>query len=629
MKDEAGLAIIKFNLANIYREKNDLKKAAQLFEESYTIAKKVNIPDVIAKNIIQLAQVYAGQNNFKKSAAFYKLYFESKQALLQEDKEEQISMLQEKYRIEKEINRLTKRISKQDLLTRVYAERARQEIMIKNLELSKKEELVKQQYILNILAGAVLIIIFVSLILLFRQFKKLKKANRLLWTQKTEIETKKKELETANLELNKLSIVASKTDNAIVLMDKNGKFEWVNEGFTRLYGYSLDTLIEKRGENLISASENPQVKIAVMSCIKQKTTVKYETHYPDASGKKIWTQTTLTPVPDSNGDIIKLVAIDSDITIIKNAQEEIKLQNELIELRNNEIKKQRDIATRQRDEIGHQKAEITDGIIYAQHIQSAILPPEDYLLERLPNHFVLWMPRDIVSGDFYWVRRIEHQILFTAADCTGHGVPAAFMSMLGTSLLNEIINNYMKDAHLLKPSQILEELREKVINSLHQTGKIGGANDGMDMALCVLDTRTNKLQYAGANCPLYIIPANKTFVGRNFQDVLEFPEGQPGVEIKPDKMPISIHPLAVGKNFTNKEFQLQKGDAVYIFSDGYIDQFGGPKYMKFRHHRFKSLLIDIFDEPMQKQKIILEETHKKWRGSMEQIDDILVMGVKI
>lgn len=637
LNDALGVSLLKYNLGNVFKEQRSYQTALKFFKESYDFAVKSNNIDLMAKNKFALSQVYNVLGDYRNAYDLFRQFVDMRQLLATEDKETQLSELSVKYSQEKEIHRLQKKLTKQDLLVRITAERNRQILLIRDLELNKKEELVKKQTIFIVFAVFVLLIILLFSFLLFKQFKKLKRSNNLLWIQKSEIENKRKLVETANAKLEevnkkleKLSIVASETDNGVAIMDQEGNFEWVNEGFTRLYGFTLESLIETRGKNIISASANPNVKIAVMSCLKQKSSVRYETNFPTVHGKKIWSQTTLTPIIDNTGTIIKMVAIDSDITKIKTIEEEIIKQRDEIEMQRDQIAKQRDFVMKQRDEISHQKEEITEGIIYAEHIQSAILPPEDYIKERLTEHFILYQPRDIVSGDFYWVRRIEHYIIFTAADCTGHGVPAALMSMMGSALLNEILNIYIKDeSKEIKPSNILGELRTQIIKSLHQTGKLGTANDGMDMSLCILDTQTLKLQYAGANSPLYLVPIGLTAEGRNFpESVIPFDENLPGFEIKADKMPISIHHFA-DKPFTNHEIQLKKGDLIYLFSDGYIDQFGGPKYVKFRAKRFKQTIIEINNDPMDIQKKILEDTLKRWRGHMEQIDDILVFGVKI
>jgi len=258
--------------------------------------------------------------------------------------------------------------------------------------------------------------------------------------------------------------------------------------------------------------------------------------------------------------------------------------------------------------ITQQKLEITDSIHYAKRIQTAILPHGDYISELMPFRFILFKPRDIVSGDFYWMKQIKHAniIIATAADCTGHGVPGAFMSMLGVAFLNEIVNK----PDVIHASQVLEQLREKVIASLHQTGRSGEAQDGMDIALCAINTETKICEYAGANNPLYLIRNNEL------------------TEIKADKMPIGIH-IRSGEPFTNNVIQLQTGDCIYLFSDGYIDQFGGEHGKKFMSKNFKNFLLEIHQYPMSEQRQMLDDKLINWMGEIEQIDDILVMGIQI
>jgi len=256
--------------------------------------------------------------------------------------------------------------------------------------------------------------------------------------------------------------------------------------------------------------------------------------------------------------------------------------------------------------LASQKRQITDSIEYASRIQTAILPPGDFISKVIPDHFIFYKPRDIVSGDFYWITHKNNKVIVAAVDCTGHGVPGAFMSMLGFAFLNEIVN---KETNL-KANVILNELRKYVKKSLHQTGKEDEAKDGMDIALCIIDPDDLTLQYSGAYNPLYLI--------RN--DEL--------VSVNADRMPIGIH-IIEKESFTNHEIKVEKGDIIYIFTDGYVDQFGGPKANKFRKAPFKDLLVSIKDKGMTQQKDILEEKFEKWKGGHEQIDDVLVMGIKI
>ena len=269
-------------------------------------------------------------------------------------------------------------------------------------------------------------------------------------------------------------------------------------------------------------------------------------------------------------------------------------------------KKDNILLEKQKAEIEKQKEEITDSIKYAKRIQTAILPSKALAEEILPEHFILFRPRDIVSGDYYWMHKSGNKVIVVAADCTGHGVPGAFMSMLGVSFLNEIVHKN----NLLQPDLILNMLRESVKRTLGQTGKEGEAKDGMDVAMVVIDFDTMTLQYAGAYNPLYL-----------------FRNGEL-IEIKADKMPIGIY-IREKDGFTNHELPLQKGDTFYIFSDGYHDQFGGPTGSKYKSIPFKEYLGSIQDKSMAQQRDMLDKNIEGWKGNLDQTDDIIVIGVRI
>ena len=276
-----------------------------------------------------------------------------------------------------------------------------------------------------------------------------------------------------------------------------------------------------------------------------------------------------------------------------------------LEEANIEIEAQRDLATHQRDQISQQKKEIEDSIYYAERIQRSLLPSKVILESIVPDYFIMFRPRDIVSGDFYWSSRMNGKLIVTAADCTGHGVPGAFMSMLGIAYLNEIVNK-LKD---LNANEILNYLRDKIIHALGQTGKEGESKDGMDMALCIIDPEEKTMEFSGANNPLYLVRNGKL------------------IETKGDKMPVAIHEKMV--SFSNHEIKLENGDNIYLFSDGYADQFGGPKGKKFMYKPMKRLLEQIAHHPMPDQQKILEKTIDDWQGPYEQIDDIVFIGIKI
>jgi serine phosphatase RsbU (regulator of sigma subunit) len=260
---------------------------------------------------------------------------------------------------------------------------------------------------------------------------------------------------------------------------------------------------------------------------------------------------------------------------------------------------------RQKDEIEIQKQDIMDSILYAQRIQKAVLPSSEEIQKILPENFILFLPRDIVSGDFYWITQKDDYSIFAAVDCTGHGVPGAFMSMLGVSFLNEIVN----ESGSLKANLILKQLRKLVKTTLSQSYE-AETKDGMDIALCILNKKTNELQYSGAFNPLYLIRNNSL------------------QEIKGDRMPIGIYHY-VETDFTNNEIQLQKDDCLYICSDGYVDQFGGIGGKKLLTKNLKETLLRIHSEPMHSQKEILNETLQQWKGDYKQVDDILIIGLRI
>jgi len=293
-------------------------------------------------------------------------------------------------------------------------------------------------------------------------------------------------------------------------------------------------------------------------------------------------------------------------------QLEISSMNEALEQRNEEIMAQRDEIEAQRDMVYKQNellkktnTEISSSIDYAKRLQTSILPSPGLLNTRIADHFVLFIPKHRVSGDFYWWTQIEDQVVVTAADCTGHGVPGAFMSMLGVSMLREIVSK----EYISHPGVILRRLRKEVMYALKQTGEFGEQKDGMDMALVSINVETLECQYAGANNPLYLVRDGEL------------------TEYKADRMPIAIHQNMA--KFTTRDIQLKRGDHLYLFSDGYVDQFGGPDDKKFKYVAFRQMLVDHAGLPMKKQREVLERAHLDWRGDREQVDDIVVLGLEI
>jgi serine phosphatase RsbU (regulator of sigma subunit)/Tfp pilus assembly protein PilF len=274
------------------------------------------------------------------------------------------------------------------------------------------------------------------------------------------------------------------------------------------------------------------------------------------------------------------------------------------------IESQKEIVEVAHSELEEKNQEILDSIIYAQRIQSAILPPKSELNRYLKNGFVLYKPKDIVAGDFYWLEAVGDVVYFAAADCTGHGVPGAMVSVVCHGALNRSIREFK----LTEPAKILDKARELVIETFNAgrdntKNEMENIKDGMDIALCAINYKTNKLNFSGANNSLYIIKNGDL------------------KEIKGNKQPIGRY--VTSEPFTNHEIILSKNDTIYIFTDGFVDQFGGPKGKKFMYKPFRKLLLSVQGKSMDEQQTILAEAFGKWKGDIEQVDDVCVIGVRI
>lgn len=258
-----------------------------------------------------------------------------------------------------------------------------------------------------------------------------------------------------------------------------------------------------------------------------------------------------------------------------------------------------------KNELEIRNKNMTDSLNYAQRIQEAMLPSEDYFRKHFRESFIFFMPRDIVSGDFYWLEEKGNKIFIVAADCTGHGVPGALMSVIGLEILNKAIN----EENIEDPSKILAVLNKALEKTFNRQKNIGTIiRDGMDIGLCVVDREKRRIEYAGAFFSLYLIRDNSL------------------LEIKGDKLIIGMNPN--GNPYTTQYIDLQEDDILYIFSDGYVDQFGGTENKKFMYRRFRYLLMTIHKFPVEDQKSILDENMRTWKGSNKQIDDMMVIGFK-
>lgn len=455
------------------------------------------------------------------------------------------------------------------------------QIEIRKKELGNLNNIIRlQRYALIVFAFLMAIIVLMSF-WIFRNYKKMKTQNVLLETQKNEIIAQAEELEKANVELEKLSLVASETNNAVSIIDKNDNFEWVNAGFTKLYGYTLQLLENELDKSIRKCPLYEGIDEKIDEVYKNKRPVIFEHSAENRNKEKIWIQSSISPIFDYQGNLKRLIIVDGDITAIKEAEHKIEEQNK-------NIKK---------------------SIQYARRIQNATLPSTKEFMQMFPENFILYLPREIVSGDFYWIKRVGNKKFFSVADCTGHGVPGAFMSMLGITLLNEIVSpNYEID---LKPDIVLNEMKRKLVIALRQGDKDTVSSDGIALSLCMIEDGKNILNFAGAENGIIVISKGKL------------------TSYQADEMNISLN-VKEG-DFTNNEIPISQGDYIYQFSDGYVDQFGGPgkRRKKFLIARLRELLLEIYQKPADEQREILLEKHLEWKGNYRQIDDILIMGVRV
>jgi tetratricopeptide (TPR) repeat protein len=356
-----------------------------------------------------------------------------------------------------------------------------------------------------------------------------------------------------------------------------------------IYNRERNNQIAEMQEKYDSESKEKEIKLQTIEIEKQNAEVQHQTK------QKIWFGIGLG---------LALILL---IVVFRGYQQKQKTNNIIIN---------------QKNMVEEKNKEIIDSINYAKRIQNALLKSEEDETNHLPEHFVFFNPKDIVSGDFYWAFEKQNYMYLAVADCTGHGVPGAFLTMLGTAFLNEIT----AIEGVLSPSQILDELRSKIIKELGQTGNEGENKDGMDMSLIRLDLKSKDLEWAGANNPLWLIKNNSEKDNKSMHLSIT-KDDKHLYEVKSDKQPISYFPKS--KPFTNHKIKLEQKDTIYLFTDGFADQFGGPKGKKFKYKPFKELLFSLSNKKMKDQKEILETNFTDWKGDLEQIDDVCVVGIRI
>ncbi len=356
-----------------------------------------------------------------------------------------------------------------------------------------------------------------------------------------------------------------------------------------------------------------QTKYEIESVEKENEILKRDARLKEAKSKLQWVVIFFL--------FLGVVSVSFFLRMLYKANVQKKKVNAALNEANGNLTTALDTVSEQKMQIEMAHKVITGGINYARYIQKSVLPKSEQLAASLGDHFVIFKPKETVSGDFYWIYEKGEKVIVVAADCTGHGVPGAFMSMLGITLLNEIV----KKNSVSNPGEILDRLRQEVIESLKQNGDRQEAKDGMDISLCCIDNKNMKLQYAGAVNSLYLIrKKGNAEIGLVHDESMN---GKMMIEIKGDQMPIGIYDEM--ENFSYQEIDICKGDTYYISSDGFHDQFGGPRRKKFSYKRFREALISTGSENMCEQKVLLEKIIHDWQGDNDQTDDILVIGFRV
>ncbi len=373
-----------------------------------------------------------------------------------------------------------------------------------------------------------------------------------------------------------MQALSENSPDLIIRINTNGEIFYINPSIKSFTGFDPQSYISKKIDEVeLNADFLKLLRILMHTVADTKEQFNKDFSYVGAKNFEI----NINAIPEFNneGEVVTVLFVIHDITETKQYQNKIEETNK----------------------------KITESIEYAQKIQTALFPDAENFDINFDDSFILFNPKDIVSGDFYWIGECDNKIVYATADCTGHGVPGGFMSMLGTGILSEIVNT----KKITSPAVILNEMREQIISSLRQTGAENESKDGMDMVLCSIDKTTLELTYASAYNVFYIISDGEIFCSTA------------------DKMPVGFHFNM--PEFKEHKVQLKKGDVIYTFTDGYADQFGGPNKKKFKYKQLEQLLVDIHKKPLKEQAAVLNTTLTDWKGDLEQIDDVLMIGIKI
>ncbi len=481
------------------------------------------------------------------------------------------------YEFKIEVNKIIKKHLGEDVIDLLWSidqseeNQSEQEIFLLTMEREAQELEIKQQALsVQILIGGVAIIVIIAF-LLFYGYSLKRSVNRSLTARNRLIEKQKTELE-------RLSIVVEKMNEAVIITDALGKVEYYNKSLVRNSGYTTEEfeLTYKDRMHLQQLTSRNDIQNIIDGFKIDLTPFLYESQHMKKDGTTMWTAASLSPVYNKENELTKIIVVYTDVDKIK------EFSNQLAE----------------------KNKEITDSINYAKMIQDALLPSESILHDVFNDYFIFFKPKDIVSGDFYWFEDLNGFSVLVLADCTGHGVPGAFMSMMGSNFLTNIIT----DKGIVSTSEALTILDEKVKSALESENHT--SRDGMDIVFMVYNKKTNQLDFSGGNNSIFILRGGELSKYRGDR----FSIGSDGLD---------------NKKFSEENIQLQSGDIVYTFTDGYKDQFGGPQGKKFMQKHLLDIIKINGNKTLKEQKTILENSLSDWMEGYEQVDDISIMAFKV
>jgi serine phosphatase RsbU (regulator of sigma subunit) len=570
--DEAGEPAEKSRIENIvaliYYHEGDLYNASLFSRNSIASAREAGDAEKLSDACLTYSRILRQGNDPIQALEYYEKYLNIRDSLQMEEKIREQELSQRRNRLER---------SENDLRIKLKEEQVR-ELAIQQLTLQLEKE-----------------------------------------EQEKELIKKEKDMQLLEQERLRQSLVITRQQNAA---EKQKRENQILEQEKRITGLRLEqeTRVKEQREQEILLLEREK-ELDQMELARQKSAKKVLIGF-SIMGLLI----TLLIIGGLISSRRKNMLLARQKQEIEEKNKDLESKNEEISAQRDEIEAQRDLVFRQKDEIEQYNSEVMKSIEYARKIQASTLPDLTSLNTSISEFFVFFRPRDIVSGDFFWTANVENSTVLTVSDCTGHGVPGAFMSMLGMSLLKEIVQKEF----ISHPGVILRRLRKGIISALGQKGISGEQRDGMDMALVSINHETNIIQYSGAYNPLYLARRKENAGPAGGSAELfdeKFGNGYLLYEIRADKMPIG-HYVHMDK-FETHDVEIMEGDVFYLFTDGYADQFGGPMGKKFKYKSFKRLLLKNAHLPMEEQRQILNDTLDEWMGNIAQVDDICVMGLRM